>query len=42
VNTPALAVARFPATRSTFGIAMPLDGPRARQPVFYTTIVVTP
>ena len=42
VNTPSLAVARFPATRSTFGIAMPLDGPRAKQPVFYTTIVLTP
>ena len=42
VTTPALAVARFPATRSKFGIAMPLDGPRAKQPVFYTTIVLTP
>ncbi len=42
VNTPALAPARFPAMRSTFGIAMPLDGPRAKQAVFYTTIVLTP
>ncbi len=42
VNTPALSVARFPATRSKFGIAMPLDGPHAKQPVFYTTIVLTP
>jgi hypothetical protein len=42
VSTPAFAPARFPAIRSKFGIAMPLDGPRVKQPVFYTTIVLTP
>lgn len=42
LSTPALPAARFPAFRTKAGIAMPLDGPRRRDPVFYTTLVLTP
>ena len=42
VATPAVPAARFPAFRAKAGIAMPLDGPRRRDAVFYTTLVLTP
>ncbi|MEK0431124.1 MAG: hypothetical protein RL139_928, partial [Gemmatimonadota bacterium] len=42
IVSPSIPVARFPGLRATSGIAMPLDGPRARRPIFYTTIVLTP
>ena len=42
LTSPSIPVARFPGLRATSGVAMPLDGPRARRPVFYTTIVLTP
>ncbi|MDQ8147568.1 MAG: hypothetical protein P3A58_06660 [Gemmatimonadota bacterium] len=42
IATPAVPAARFPAFRAKAGIAMPLDGPRRRDAVFYTTLVLTP
>ncbi len=42
IATPAVPAARFPAFRAKAGIAMPLDGPRRRDPVFFTTLVLTP
>jgi len=42
IATPPLPAARFPAFRAKAGLAMPLDGPRRRDAVFYTTLVLTP
>ena len=42
IATPAVPAARFPAFRAKAGLAMPLDGPRRRDPVFFTTLVLTP
>ncbi|MFM8567681.1 MAG: TolB family protein, partial [Gemmatimonadota bacterium] len=42
IATPPLPAARFPAFRAKTGLAMPLDGPRRRDAVFYATLVLTP
>ncbi|MFM8780768.1 MAG: hypothetical protein ACKOFO_04750, partial [Gemmatimonadota bacterium] len=42
IATPPLPAARSPAFRAKAGLAMPLDGPRRRDAVFYLTGVLTP